>query len=121
MRAPGRFDQALRHERSGGNDRIHDAAIDQFGNHQALLGHGHRAGQRHDYEAFFVSRHGLEYIGSLAELAAGERGPGHGAHQIVDGMNLGEIERFERDQAVGYRIVQLAVDARAFFVIADAL
>ena len=28
-------------------------------------------------------------------------------------MNLGEIQRLQRNQPVGYRIVQLAVDARA--------
>ena len=108
----------MRHQRSSGNDRIHDAAIDQLGNHQSLLGHGHRAGERHDDEAFFVARHGLQHIGSFAELAAGKRRLGHRAHQIVDGMNLAEIQRLQRNQTIGYRIVQLAVDSRAFFVIA---
>src|SRR5208282_131091 len=30
MRAPGRFDQAVRHQRSGGNDGVDNAAIDQL-------------------------------------------------------------------------------------------
>ena len=38
MGPPGRFDQAMRHQRSSGNDGIHDATIDQLGNHQSLFG-----------------------------------------------------------------------------------
>ena len=33
-------------------------------------------------------------------------------------MNLAEIQRLERNQTVGHRIVQLAVDSRALLVIA---
>ena len=54
MSAPSRFDQSMRHQRAGGNDGIHYATIDQLGNHQALLGHGHRACEGHDDAA--VSR-----------------------------------------------------------------
>ena len=118
MSATGGFDQSVRHQRAGRNDRVHDAAIDQLGDHQALLGHGHRAGECHDDEAFLVARHGLEHVGSFAELAAGKRGPGHGAHQVVDGVNLAGIERLQRNQPVRYRIVQLAVDARALVMMA---
>src|SRR6266567_1548306 len=32
-------------------------------------------------------------------------------------MNLAEVERFQRNQTIGHRIVQLAVDTRAFCVI----
>ena len=69
-------------------------------------------------EAFPVARHGLQHVGGFAELTAGERRLGHRAHQSVDRLDLAEIERLQRDQTIGYRIVQLAVDARAFLVIA---
>ena len=32
-------------------------------------------------------------------------------------MNFVRIQRLQRNQTVGYRIVQLAVDLRAFFVV----
>ena len=118
MSAPGRFDQPMRHQRPSGDDGVHNAAIDQLGYHQSLLGHGHRAGERHDDEAVLVARHGLQHIGSFAELAAGERRLGHRPHQLVNGMNFAQVERFQRNQTIGHRIVQLAVDTRALLVIA---
>src|SRR5437899_1736347 len=117
MSAPGRFDQPMRHQRPGRNNRVHNAPIDQLGDHQALLGDGHRTGERHDDEAVLVARHGLQHIGSFAELAARKRRLGHRAHQVVNGMNLAEVERFQRNQTIGHRIVQPAVDTRAFCVI----
>jgi hypothetical protein len=97
MRAAGRFDQAMGHQRASRNDGIHDTAIDQLGYDQTLLGHGHRAGEGHDHEAFFVARHSLQHVGGFAELAACKRSLRHGAHEVVDGVNLGEIERLQRD------------------------
>ena len=116
MRAASRFHQPMSHERAGRHDRIHNAAIDQLRNHQALLGHGHRAGKRHHNEGILVARHGFEHVGRLAELASRKRGVRHRAHQIVDGMDLAQIERLQRNQPISHRIVQFSVDPCAFFM-----
>ena len=44
-------------------------------------------------------------------LAAGEGRLGHGAHQVIDRMDARKIQRFERNEFVLNRIVQVAVDA----------
>jgi len=61
-----------------------------------------------------VARHRLQNVGGFAELAARKRGLRHRAHQVVNGSSLGDIQRLQRNQPVGHRIVQLAVDSRAF-------
>ena len=116
--APGRFDESVRHERAGRDDRVHDAAVDQLGNYESLLGDRHRPGKGHHDEAVLIPRHRLEHVGSLAELAAGEGRLRHRTDQAVNGMDLAKVERLQRDQAVFHWIVQFAVDARAFLMIA---
>ena len=116
MGAPGGFDQTVRHQRAGGNNRIHDAAIDEFGDDESLLGHGHGAGQGHYHETILVARHGFEHVGGFADLASGEGGLAHGAHQVVDRVHFLEIERLQRNQPVLNRIVQLALDSGAIVI-----
>ena len=104
VRSPGGLDQSVGHQSAGGDDGVHDASVDQ-------LGHDHGSGQCHDDKSVFVERHGLENVGGLAELAPGEGGLGHCAHQAVDRVDLGEIERLQRNQAVFDGIVQMTVFA----------
>src|SRR5437868_3710464 len=85
------FNQAMRHQRASRNDGIHDATIDQFGNHQALLGNGHRASKSHYDKAVFVARHGLQNIRGLAKLTPCKRGLRHGTHQVVNRMYAAQI------------------------------
>jgi hypothetical protein len=68
-----------------------------------------------------IASHGLEHVGSFAKLAAGERRFGHSANQVVDGTNFAEVERLEWNEAVGYGVVQFAVDACAFLVMVGAM
>jgi hypothetical protein len=49
---------------------------------------------------------------------ARERCFGHRAHEVVNGLNLAEVERLERNQTVGHRVVQLAVDACSLLMLA---
>ncbi len=44
VRAANALDQAMRHQGAGGDQGAHDAAIDEVGDHQSLLGDGHGAG-----------------------------------------------------------------------------
>ena len=97
----------MRHQRSGGDDGVDDAVIDEVGDHQALLGDGHRAGQGHHNEAFLVARHGFQHVGAFANLASGEGGVAHGADKVIHGLDLRKIERLQRYQLVGNGIVQL--------------
>src|SRR5882757_5302355 len=106
------------HERAGRNDRIHNSAIDQLRDDQALLCYGHRASQGHHHETIFVPGHRFENIGSFTELAAGESGLGHGADEVVYRVNFSRIEGLQWDQAVLYGVVKLTIDPRAFVMIA---
>ena len=117
MRAAGCLNQAVGHQRAGGDDCVHDAAIDQFGNHQALLGDGHCARQSHNDKAVFVTCHRLKHVGGFAELAAGECGFRHRPHQIVNGMHSSEVERLQWNEPVLDGIVQLAVNAGAVMAV----
>ena len=113
MRAPGGLDQPVRHQRAGGDDGVDDAAIDQFGDDQPLLGDGHRARKGHYDEAFFVARHRFQHVGAFAHLAAGKSGVAHGPHQVIHGVDLRQIQRLQRYQLVRNRIVQLAINSFA--------
>ena len=68
-------------------------------------------GEGHHDKSVFVERHGFEDVGGLAQLATGEGGLGHCAHQAVDRMDLAQVEGLERNQAVFDGIVQMAVFA----------
>ena len=113
--APGRLDQTVSHQRAGRDNGIHDAAVDQLRDDQPLLGDGHGAGKRHHDESVFVERHGFEYVGRFPQLPAGECRLRHGTHQAINGMNLREIERLQRDQPVFDGIVQITVFAFSRF------
>ena len=91
--------------------------IDQIGDDQSLLGDRHGAGEGHDDEAILVTRHGLQHVGGLPDLASGEGGLRHGAHQVVDRADPWKIERLQRDQLIADGVVQLALDARAFRIV----
>ena len=84
MSAAGGLHQPVRHQRAGGNDGIDDAAIDQFGDDQSLLGDRHGASQGHHHETLFIPGHGLQHVRRFAHLPPGESRLGHGAHQVVD-------------------------------------
>ena len=84
MRAAGGLNKSMGHKRARRNDGIHDAVLDQVGNNQTLLGDGHGTRESHHDEAIFVASHGLEHVGSFADLASGERSFRHGAHQIIN-------------------------------------
>ena len=55
--APGSLDQAMRHQRTRRDDRVHDSPIDQLRDDQTLLGNGHGAGQGHHHETVLIARH----------------------------------------------------------------
>ena len=105
MRAARSLNQSVRHERTGGNDGVHNAPLDQVGDDQSLLGNGHRAGKGHDHKAILVAGHGFENVSSLTDLAPSEGSLRHCNHQIVNGAHVGEIQRLERNQLVFNRVV----------------
>ena len=118
MRAPGRFDQSMRHQSAGRDNGIHDAAIDQLGDDQALLGTVMAPASVITMKAS-LSR----AMASSTSAASPSWRPVNAVLDIARtrssiGVNLLEIERLERNQAVRYRIVQLALDSRAFVVLA---
>src|SRR5271170_67779 len=47
MRKTGGFDEAVGHERAGGDDGLDDAALDKITEHQAHFSDGQRAGESH--------------------------------------------------------------------------
>ena len=110
MRLTGCLYQSVRHERAGRNDRIDDPPIDQLGDDQPLFGHCHGPCQRHHHKSIFVERHRFQYVGRFAELASGERSLRHGPHQAVNRSDLAQVQRFQRNQPILNRIVQLPVD-----------
>jgi hypothetical protein len=81
-----------------------------------LFGYSHGAREGHDDETFLVTGHGFEHVGSFAKLASSEGGVRHGAYEVVYGRDLAQVERFERDEAIGNGIVKFALDACALFV-----
>jgi len=89
----GGFDEAVSHERAGGNDGFDDAGFDQVAEDESHFADGEGAGEGHDNEAVFVASHGFENVGGVADLAGGVGGVAHGADEIVDGFNFGEVER----------------------------
>ena len=117
MRAPGGLHQSMRHQRTGRDNRIDNAPIDQFGDDQALLGHSHGSGQGHHYETVLVAGHGFQHVDGFTQLPAGERSLGHGPQQVIDRMHFLEIERLQRNQLVFNRIVQMALHSRAVMII----
>ena len=106
MRAAGGLDEAVSHQRAGGNDGFHDAGFDEVAENQAHFADGHRAGKGHDHETVFVARHGLENIGGIADLAGGEGGLAHGADEIVDGVDARKIERENGSETIFDRVVK---------------
>src|SRR5439155_4801460 len=95
------------------NNCIHNAAVYELSNDQALLSYSHRAGEGHDDETFLVAGHGFEDVGGFAQLAAGEGSLRHGAHEVVDGVHSSQIERFEGNESIFDRIVQMTIFALA--------
>src|SRR5262249_53178507 len=63
--------------------------------------------------ARLVAHHRLEHVGRLAEPAPPERGVAHRAHECVDAVDLREIERRERIEAVVVAASVALVVARA--------
>ncbi len=119
MFAAGGLNQSMRHQRSGGYHSVDQPFIDQVADDQTLLGHGHGACQGHDHEAVLVSRHGLKHVHRLAKLATGKCRVRHAAHQIADALGLGKVQRKNRRELVLHRIVELAVNACAFLLLAQ--
>ena len=89
----------------------------EIGDDQALLGDRHGAGQSHDDETILVTGHCLQHIGGFSDLAASEGSFCHGAHQVVNRADLGEIERRKRNQLIADGVMQFALDASAFRVV----
>ena len=113
MRAPCGLHEAVCHQRAGGNNRIDDAVINQIGDHQSLLGDGHRSREGHHDKTIFVASHGFQDIGAFADLATGECRIAHRADQIIHGFDLRQIERLQRYQLVGDGIVKFALNTFA--------
>ena len=82
---PGRFDETVRHQRAGRNDRFDHAALDQIAKNKPIFADRQRAGERHHHETIFVARHRFQHVRGVADLAPGERRVAHRAHQLVDG------------------------------------
>ncbi len=84
----------MSHEGPGGNDGFEDSGIDKIGGDESRLGDGHEG---HDDEE--------KDVGGMAVMASGERGAAHGADEIVNCVDFGEVERFEGTSLfeMGYR------------------
>ena len=106
---PTSLDQTMSHHRARRDNGIHHPSVDQLRDDQPLLGDSHRASKGHHDESVFVQRHGFEHIGRFPQLAPGEGRLRHRTNQAVNGMNFGEIERFQRDQPVFDGIVQITI------------
>jgi len=116
VRLAGRFYQPVSHKRAGRDEGFDDAGVDQVGDDQSLFGHGHRPRERHHHEAVFVAGHGFEHVGADTDLPRTEGRVAHRGDQVVDGLDFRKIEGLQRDEFVGNRIVQFAVDARALMM-----
>ncbi len=119
MDLPGGFYQAVGHGTAGGDQGVDQATITEIADDQALLGHGHGAGKGHHNEAVAIAGHSFKHVHGFAKLAAGEGSISHGAHQIIHGFDLAQIEREDGRKFVAYRIMQLAVNACAFLLLAQ--
>lgn len=88
----GGFDEAVSHEGSGRDNSLDDSGVDEIGNYKPLLGYGHRSAEGHDDEGFLVAGHRFEHIGGVANLTAGECSLTHGADEVVNRGDFGEIK-----------------------------
>jgi len=92
MGKAGGFDEAVGHERAGGDDGFDDAGLDEIAKDETHFADGESAGEGHDDEAVLVASHGFEDVGGIADLASGVSSVTHGADEFVDGFDFGEIE-----------------------------
>ena len=106
MREASGFDEAVSHERAGGDDSFDDAGFDEIAEDQTHFADGESAGEGHDDETILIAGHGFEDVGSIADLPRGVGGVAHGADEIVDCFNFGEIERKDRAELVFDGIVK---------------
>ena len=108
MGVAGGFDEAVSHERAGGDDGFHHAGVDEIAKDEAHFADGERAGESHGHETIFIASHFFENVSRVANLAAGESGVAHGADEFVDGAAFGKIERKNRAEFVFHRVVKNA-------------
>ena len=109
MRQADRFGQAVGHQCAGRDDGLHAAAFDHVADNASLFGDGHRAGKRHHDHAVGIAKHVQHDLEGLSQLPSGECRPRHAANQIGKGVDLREIEAFERLQAVAASVVEFSV------------
>ena len=102
----GGFDETVSHESAGGDDGFDDAGFDEIAEDETHFADGESAGEGHDDEAIFVASHGFEDVGGVTDLASGVGGVAHGADEVVDGFDFGEIERKDGTEFVFHRIVE---------------
>lgn len=102
----GGFDETVGHESAGGNDGFDDAGLNEIAEDETHFADGESAGEGHDDEAIFVASHGFEDVGGVTDLASGVGGVAHGANEVVDGFDFGEIERKDGAEFVFHRIVE---------------
>jgi len=102
----GGFDEAVSHESAGGDNGFDNAGFDEIAENETHFADSEGAGECHDDEAVFVAGHGFEDVGGVTDLAGGVRGVTHGADEIVDGFNFGEIERKDGTELVFDGIVK---------------
>ncbi len=106
VREASGFDEAVGHEGAGGDDGFDDAGFDEVAEDESHFADGEGAGEGHDDEAVFVAGHGFEDVGGIADLAGGVSGVAHGADEIVDGFDFGEIEGIDGTELVFDGIVE---------------
>src|ERR1700693_2699274 len=86
------------HERTGRDDRVRDAPIDQVAENAPLLGHRHCAGDGQHDATRRIADHLQQYGKCLSKLAAGECRFGHGAQQAAkrrDSVESKTLQRFK--------------------------
>jgi len=105
--------QAVSHQGTGCDDRLHPTPFDHFAEQESLFCDGHRAGYRDDPEAIAIANHLLEHVCGFPEAAASERGLGHRAHEGIDTGGLVGVEGREGRQPVIVTGSVLAFVARA--------
>jgi hypothetical protein len=108
VRAARGFDEAVSHESAGGDDGFDDSGLDEIAEDEAHLADGESTGESHDDEAILVAGHGFEDVGGVTDLAGSVGGVAHGAYQIVDGFDFGEIKRVDGAELVFDGIVENA-------------
>src|SRR5277367_1347618 len=106
MRKTGGFDETVGHERAGGDDGLHDAALDEVAKYQSHFSDSECSGKSHNDETVFVARHGFENVCSITNLPGGVRGGTHCSHKFVDGSTFGKIKGEDGAQLVLDGIVQ---------------